>query len=106
LFAATHLGVFVWYWTHHQDRYLQAALPWMAAATAAVLALVWRQGVGPRVAMGALVALQIVWGLDVYFMPAHAFVSVPAKAVIDLVSRAPGKPPKDRLAFAGDGFVG
>jgi hypothetical protein len=104
LYLATHLGVFVWYWINHQDRYLQAALPWMTAATAAVLGLVWQQGRAARIAAGALVAVQIVWGADVYLMPAHVFLGVPAKAVIDLLSRTPGKTDRDRLAFS-DAFV-
>lgn len=105
LFVATHLGVFVWYWTHHQDRYLQAALPWMAAATAGMMALAWRHGLAARLSLGALVALQVVWGADVYFMPGHAYLGVPAKAVIDLLSRTPGKPNANRLTFA-EPFVG
>src|SRR5207244_1635956 len=105
LFFATELGVFAWYWTHHQDRYLQAALPWMAAATAAVLALCWQRGLLVRGVLGLLVVLQVVWGADVYFMPAHVYLGVPAKAVADLLARTPGKFNKDRLNFA-EPFVG
>ncbi len=105
LYAATHLGIFVWYWIHHQDRYLQAAMPWMAASTVAVLGLVWRQGLPARITAGALVALQVVWGADVYFMPGHVFVGIPAKTVIDLISRPAGKPERDRLVFS-DGLAG
>jgi hypothetical protein len=104
IFVATHLGVAVWYWVNHQDRYLQAALPWMAAATAATLGLVWRRGLFARGTLGALVALQIVWGADVYFMPGHVFTGVSAKAVIDLLSRIPGKAIGDRLAYT-DAFA-
>jgi hypothetical protein len=104
LFAATHLSIFAWYWVNHEDRYLQAVLPWMTGATAAALALVWREGRAARLTGGALVALQIVWGADVYFMPGHAFVGVPAKATISLLSHASGQVDKDRLAFA-DRFV-
>jgi hypothetical protein len=104
LFAATHLGVFVWYSIHHQDRYLEAALPWMAAATVSVLGLAWRAGLAARLTAAALVALQIVWGADVYFMPGHVFLGIPAKAVIDLISRTPGKTEKDRFTFS-DSFV-
>jgi hypothetical protein len=105
LYLATHIGIFAWYWTNHQDRYLQAALPWMAAATAAVLGLVWQRGRVARVTAGALVALQLVWGADVYFMPAHVFLGVPAKAVLDVLSRTPDKPTGERLVYS-DGFVG
>lgn len=100
VFAATHVGIFIWYWTHHQDRYLQAALPLMTAGTAAVLAILWREGVAARVLTSALVGLQIVWGADVYFMPAHIYLSVPAKATIDMISRTPGQAHKDKLVFS------
>jgi hypothetical protein len=65
------IGVFIWYWVHHQDRYLQIIVPWMAAVVAATMILVWRTGVLNRVLLGALVALQIVWGSDVYFASRH-----------------------------------
>ena len=99
LFAATHLGIFIWFWTHHQDRYLQAAMPLMAAATASVLALVWNAGVVTRVLAGGLVGLQIVWGSDVYFMPAHIYTSISAKASIDMLSRPAHPVKKDRFVF-------
>ena len=98
LFAAVHLGVFCWYWTHHQDRYLQAMLPWMAAATAGVLMLVWRTHVVNRVAITALVALQIIWGGDVYFIPGHAMIRSPIQAVADLLSSGYRKDEKSRDA--------
>jgi hypothetical protein len=104
LYFATQIGLFVWYWTNHQDRYLQAALPWMAAGTAAVLGLVWERGRAARVAACTLVALQLVWGADVYFMPGHVFLGVPAKAVIDVLSHTPGKPRADHLVYS-DAFV-
>jgi hypothetical protein len=86
--AATMAGVFVWYWTYHQDRYLQALLPWMAACTAAVLLLVWRVGPAARVAVAALVGVQIVWGGDVYFLPTHAMLgTTPIKPVVDHLSQ-------------------
>ena len=44
LFLVTHSAVFIWYWIHHQDRYLQGLMPWMAACTAAVIVLIWRHG--------------------------------------------------------------
>lgn len=75
LFAATHLGVVVWYSIHHQDRYLQAILPWMAACTAAVLILAWREGILPRLGVVLLVGLQLIWGSDVYFIPAHTMLN-------------------------------
>ena len=87
LYAIAHGGVLVWFWVHHQDRYLQAALPWMAAAhRGGAGARVAAGGRAARVGLGALVALQIVWGADVYFMPGHVFLGVPAKTSIDLLS--------------------
>src|SRR5262249_39168384 len=31
LALAANSGVMFWWWTHHEDRYLQALVPWMAA---------------------------------------------------------------------------
>ncbi len=75
LAAGTLAGVFVWYWTYHQDRYLQSLVPYMAAVTAAALILLWRTR-RPliRLATGLLIALQIVWGGDVPFFPTHAML--------------------------------
>jgi hypothetical protein len=64
------LGIMIWYWTYHQDRYLQALLPWMAAVTAAVFISAWAVGPPARIALTALVVLQLVWGGDVPFLPA------------------------------------
>ena len=69
--VAVHLAVLLWFRTHHFDRYLQALVPWMAAFTAAVLALAWRTGAPARACVLALCALQVVWGGDVPHMP-HA----------------------------------
>ncbi|HEX6766423.1 MAG TPA: hypothetical protein VF103_13115, partial [Polyangiaceae bacterium] len=82
-----HLAIFAWYSVHHQDRYLQGILPLMAAATAAILVLVWRQH-GPvvRAAVALLVGLQLVWGGDVYFFQTHAMAKSVAKKSIDLLS--------------------
>ena len=100
LYAIAHAGVFIWFWVHHLDRYLQAALPWMAAGTAAALALAWHAGGrAARVGLGTLVALQVVWGAGVYFMPGHVFVGVPAKASIDLLSHRSGETTRDRWVF-------
>jgi hypothetical protein len=82
-----HLAIFAWFSVHHQDRYLQGILPLMAAATAAMLVLVARQH-GPvvRVALGALIGLQLVWGGDVYFFQTHAMARSAPKKSIDLLS--------------------
>ncbi len=82
-----HVALFAWFSVHHQDRYLQGVMPLMASATAAMLILVWRQH-GPvvRSALGGLVALQLVWGGDVYFFQTHAMARSPLKKSIDLLS--------------------
>jgi hypothetical protein len=87
LAAATLLGVFVWFWTYHQDRYLQGLLPWMVACTAAALQLAWSAGAGARVGVCLLVALQLVWGNDVPWIPGHAMIGeVPAIRSLRLLS--------------------
>lgn len=87
LAAATLIGVAIWYWTYHQDRYLQALLPWMAAVVAAALALTWRTGWPGRVAVAGLVVAQVVWGGDVYTIPTHGMIQTqPARMTLDLLS--------------------
>jgi len=81
-----HFAILCWYWVHHQDRYLQGILPLMAASTAAMMILVWRLGIVARVALGCLVALQVVWGGDVYFFQTHSMAKSPLKKSIDLLS--------------------
>lgn len=84
--GAVHLGVFTWYWTSHQDRYLQLLVPWMAAVVAVTLRMVWDSGLVARMAVSLLISVQVIWGGDVYFIPTHAMVRSPQKAVIDLLS--------------------
>jgi hypothetical protein len=87
LVAWVHVAIFAWYSVHHQDRYLQCVLPLMSASTAAIMALVFRQfGVLARGALSLLVAFQIVWGGDVYFLQTHAMARSPIKKVVDLLS--------------------
>jgi hypothetical protein len=79
LAGGTLLGLFMWYWTFHQDRYLQALLPWMAAATSAALLFAWEGGVAARLGVVALVAAQLAWGNDIPWLPNHAMIQdVPA----------------------------
>jgi hypothetical protein len=61
------LGVFVWFWVHHQDRYLQVLLPWMVAVVFVVLRWAWSAGLFARGLAVALVVVQVAWGSDVYF---------------------------------------
>ncbi|HLK93307.1 MAG TPA: hypothetical protein VKZ18_25675 [Polyangia bacterium] len=87
LAAATLLGVAIWYWTYHQDRYLQGLLPWMVACTAAALLLAWSAGAAARVGACLLVAVQLVWGNDVPWIPTHAMAGeVPAVGALRLLS--------------------
>jgi hypothetical protein len=67
--------VFCWYMLAHYDRYLQAVLPAMAAATAGCLALAWRHGWAARAGVVLLVAFQVIWGSDVPFFRTHNLVN-------------------------------
>ncbi len=79
LAGGTMLGLFLWYWTFHQDRYLQALLPWMVASASAALLFAWDAGLVSRMSAVALVAAQLVWGNDVPWLPNHAMIrDVPA----------------------------
>jgi len=98
LVAGSYAGIATWFWIHQFDRYLQVLVPWMAAATAVVLVLVWREGGVLRVATGSLIALQIVWGSAVPFLPAHRAAGLSIyKVVIDLFARSDPKESDERL---------
>jgi len=103
LFGGVYLGIAAWFWIHELDRYLQVLVPWMAAATAVVLIVVWRQGGALRWAISLLVGLQIVWGGDIFFMPTHrAAGSAIPKIVVDLLGRGDPKHSADRLTSYED----
>ncbi len=88
LFLGAYLGIAGWFWIHQFDRYLQVLVPWMAAATAVVLVSLWRMGTAARVATSLLVAVQVVWGAAVPFIPSHrATGSVISTLVIELLGR-------------------
>jgi hypothetical protein len=76
LFLSAQVGVFAWYTISHQDRYLQALLPWFAACTAAAIALAWRSGVWARMGVAALVTAQVVWGGDLPFVRSHRMMDI------------------------------
>lgn len=97
LVGYVHFGVFAWYWIHHQDRYLQGMLPLMAACTAAIFVLVWRASHIAKVALTALIAFQVIWGGDVFFIRTHAMVKSPLKAVNDLLEAGYRKKYEQRL---------
>lgn len=85
LVAATHLALFLWYWVHHQDRYLQVIVPWMAAVVAAILILLWRAGIAARLTASVLIVAQVVIGGDVYFIQSHAMIGTPLKKSMELL---------------------
>jgi hypothetical protein len=102
LVVTTHVGVFVWFWTMHQDRYLQVLVPWMAAVVAATIALAWRTNIVARVLAGALVGVQVIWGGDVYFIPGHAMTGAsPARVTSELLAQGYAKQYDQRLEVGG-----
>ncbi len=102
LSAATHLGVFVWFYTMHQDRYLQILVPWMAAVVASTIALAWRTGWLARAGVVGLVGLQIVWGGDAYLIPSHAMTkSAPITTTNELLSMGYKKRYEQRFKLTG-----
>ncbi|MCA9625791.1 MAG: hypothetical protein KC731_42505, partial [Myxococcales bacterium] len=84
--ALVELALLPWYWLNHQDRYLQAFMPWMAGATAAMVIVLWRHhGRLVKAAVVGLVALQIVWGGDAYFFQTQVFIGSPQKWTLGLL---------------------
>ena len=74
LILGVHIGVFCWYITSHQDRYLQTLVPWMAAVVGVTIVQCWKGNRSVRVAVAALVAFQIIWSGDIYFFKTHAMI--------------------------------
>jgi len=87
LYTAVHVGIAYWFWTYHQDRYLQAFLPWMAAGVSAIAIRLWQEGWLARIGVWALGGIHAIWSGDVPFIPGHAMVAgTPLKTSIDLIS--------------------
>jgi hypothetical protein len=87
MIAGCHVSLIVWFVTSHQDRFLQAVLPWMAACTAAMLVLAWQGRTLVRWGIALLVLFEIVWGGDVYFIRTHNMVGdSPLKELINFVA--------------------
>jgi hypothetical protein len=87
LIAGIYAGMVVWFVTSHQDRFLQALLPWMAACTVAMLVLAWQRERLVRLGVAALVLFQLIDGADVYFIRTHNMVGDSAlKELINFVS--------------------
>ena len=102
LAVMTHLSIFTWYMLHHQDRYLQTLLPWMAAVTAAIIIRIWRSGWAAKAMVAVLIATQVVIGADVYFIQSHAMIRAPIKRVNDLLAAGYKKQYEERLqVFTG-----
>jgi len=81
-----HVALLTWYWVHHQDRYLQAILPMIAACTSSIIVLLWRKDRAVRIALSLLVAVQLALGADVYFIQTHAMTGSAVKRVVDLLA--------------------
>jgi len=77
LLVGCYLGLFAWFWLHQLDRYLQVLVPWMAAATAVVLQLVWEEGGLLRPLAALTVALQVAWGATLPFRFVHRAAGMP-----------------------------
>jgi dolichyl-phosphate-mannose-protein mannosyltransferase len=91
--ACVQFSVFAWFWVHHEDRHLQALVPWMAAQVAATATLIWRSGGAiTRTCLALLLGAQAVWGADVYFYPTHSMTGAAAL-------KAPTE-------FLGQGYLG
>lgn len=101
LFINVHLGIFTWYWVHHQDRHLQTLMPLMAAGTAAVFILLWRRGKAVRAALLLAIGLQVVWGGDVWFFPTHNMAKTPIVATAELIGSGYTKKYEQRLRTFG-----
>jgi hypothetical protein len=85
LFLAGNVAIATWYFTTHQDRYLQILTPWLACEVAAIAVLAWRSGACGRIGIVLLCTLQIIWGAGVFFIPSHPYTGSSAKAVYDLL---------------------
>jgi hypothetical protein len=102
MIAGIHLAIVVWFVTSHQDRFLQALLPWMAACTAAMLVLAWRGGRLVRCGVATLVIFQILWGGDVLFLRSHSMIGdSPFKNLIDYVALGHSGKFEDRRRLHG-----
>jgi hypothetical protein len=103
LFAVANLGVMFWFWTYHQDRYLQAYLPWMTAAAWVAAVIAARLGIWSRVATVLLLLVQFAWGADAPFFGSHALVGQPLRSSLDhLAAGFNGYSNEKRLVAYGD----
>jgi hypothetical protein len=85
--VALLVGAGIWYYTFHQDRYLQILAPLMAATVLVTLNQLWHGGRLARVAAGALVGVQVAWAGGLLFLPTHAMLGRSAIAnALDLLA--------------------
>ncbi len=105
MIAGIHIAIAVWFVTSHQDRFLQAMLPWMVACTVTALVLAWRTGVVVRAALALLVLSQVAWGGDVYFIRSHAMIGDSVlKQTVDLLGAGQNGKYDDRRHLHGGSF--
>jgi hypothetical protein len=64
-------ALLIWGMTYNVDRNLQTFMPILVCVTGALLVGLWRLGTLARVGLVPLVALQLLWGADVPFLPAN-----------------------------------
>ena len=82
----TLLGVGIWYFTFHQDRYLQVLTPLMAACVLVTINRLWQMQVPVRVGVGLVLFVQLAWGANHPFLPSHAMLGQAAlKHTIDFL---------------------
>lgn len=98
LALATWLGVPIWYWTQHQDRYLQALVPWASVVVVVVFAGVWRKHLLARPVLGALVAFQLLHTSDIWTLPAHGVLhAAPIQGVTALIASSRPEAPEELI---------
>jgi hypothetical protein len=85
-----NLAIFGWYFQMHQDRYLIAFMPAMAAVAMATALLAWRTSLAARWSLVALLSFHAVWSLSVFSLgpPNYQY-----RSLLDfLVAAAAGTP--------------
>jgi len=98
LTAFSLLGVFIWYYTLHQARYLTVLMPLMSLVVLLILNRLWRMNGVVRVAAMLVLAVQVAWGGDHPFLPSHAMLGQAAlKHTIDVLGAGFSKQYEARL---------
>ncbi|MER2559805.1 MAG: hypothetical protein ABTQ32_03740 [Myxococcaceae bacterium] len=99
LALATWLAVPIWFLTQHQDRYLQALVPWAAVVVAVVFAGVWRRSTLARPVLLGLMGFQLLHTADLWTLPAHGMLhAAPIHALVDLIASSKREAPDDLIA--------